>query len=272
MRLYLFPLIGFFGVGCADVATPIRPPIDPLLIANGAPTGPAAFASVGALLYDFNRDGIYNGDDALCTGALISPTVFLTAAHCVNFFPAGSALHVSFDDQLYPTASSIAAVSYAYPDRSTLHPSDPGDLAVVVLPAGSTAGLTPYSVAPAGHLNALSAKGGLVGASFVNAGYGTVPSRTGPPSFSYDGVRRASTSRFSALNGPFLGLLMQSAATGQGGDCYGDSGGPKFVAGDPQRIVAVVSWGDRQCRGISSNYRVDLPAARAFLANYVTLP
>lgn len=271
------PLASLVAIGlaiaCADPGAPTARPIEPLLVTNGAPTGPAAFQAVGALLYDFNRNGAWDGDDALCTGALIAPTVFLTAAHCVNWLPAGSALAVTFDDALYPALTpAVAAASFHYADRRSLRPSDPGDVAVVILAAGSTTGITPYQLAPAGHLDQLARRGGLIGSMFVNVGYGTTAARTGAPAFGYDGTRKVSRSRFSALNDPFVGLLMQSAATGEGGDCYGDSGGPKFVDGDLQRIVAVVSWGDRPCRGVSYNYRVDLPAARAFLAQFVTLP
>jgi len=48
---------------------------------NGTPTG-TTYGAVGALLFDYNKDGVLNGDHPVCTGGLISPTVFLTAAHC----------------------------------------------------------------------------------------------------------------------------------------------------------------------------------------------
>src|SRR5512139_725148 len=102
MRYLTLAVVAAVLAGCSDPAatTGVRP-VDPLLINNGTPTG-SAYGAVGVLLYDFNQDGVYDGDDALCSGSLISPTVFLTAAHCVNFFPAGTTLRVSFDDDLYP--------------------------------------------------------------------------------------------------------------------------------------------------------------------------
>jgi hypothetical protein len=273
MRLLTLMATAAALVACADpVVSPASRPIDPLLINNGVPTG-SSYGAVGALLYDFNADGVYDGDDAICTGSLVSPTVFLTAAHCVNFFPAGTVLRVSFDDDLYPVASGvIVATGYAYASRVGISPSDPADVAVVFLPAGSTAGITPYSLPPANHLDDLALQGGLVGQLFVNVGYGVAAARTGPLRYSYDGVRKVSRSRFNSLNGPWLTLLMQEGATGEGGDCYGDSGGPKFVDGAPGTVVAVVTWGDRVCRATSFDYRVDTPVARAFLGQYVTLP
>ena len=66
----------------------------PQFIVNGEPTGNRLYGNVGALYYDFNENGRVDGDDLVCTGSLISETVFLTAAHCVEFLPAGSQLYV----------------------------------------------------------------------------------------------------------------------------------------------------------------------------------
>src|SRR6185436_15691405 len=50
----------------------------------------------------FNGNGKVDGDDEDCTGSLISPTVFLTAAHCVEFLAPGTQVYVSFEPKLYP--------------------------------------------------------------------------------------------------------------------------------------------------------------------------
>jgi hypothetical protein len=75
-----------------------------------------------------------------------------------------------------------------------------------------------------------------------------------------------------ALTPNWLGLRMNAAATGYGGDCYGDSGGPKFLASDPTTILAHVVTGDVNCRATTWAYRVDTPAAREFLSQFVALP
>jgi hypothetical protein len=276
------------AAGCADQAPPMEPdatepraaPDRPSFINNGVPTGDD-FASVGALLYDFNQDGVIDGDDLVCSGSLVAPTVFLTAAHCVILFPAGTPLYVSFSPDLYDEPIVIPATGFTYDPRFPLHHTPAGplaiaggryDLALVFLPAEDVAYLTPLQLPPAGALSALAAQGGLNGHHFINVGYGVDAAPSGPPSFVYDGVRKWSLSPFMALQPTWLGLLMNQHATGQGGDCGGDSGSPKFLEGNTTTIYAIVSWGDRVCRATSWDWRLDTPQARSFLGQYVVLP
>ena len=264
-----------FAVACADRGAPTGPSaVDaPNAIYGGEPTGARQFASVGALLYDFDRNGIINGDDEDCTGSLISATVFLTAAHCVEFFPKNAQLYVSFAPDLYATGIKvIAATGFAFDPAYGHDNADLHDLAVVFLPAGATKGMTAYKLPVAGYLGAISAKGALSKATFYNVGYGTGNTATGVPGFPYDGVRKVSVSEFSALEPNWLQLLMNTNATGTGGDCYGDSGGPKFLTSDPTTVLATVTTGDYVCRATTKDYRLDTPSARAFLGQFVALP
>jgi hypothetical protein len=274
-----FPLVASLALAVAACAEPAQPtaaaPVSddrPSLIVNGTPTG-SSYGSVGALLYDFDGNGKINGDDALCTGSLISPTVFLTAAHCVEFFPAKAQLWVSFDDELYPAPKRvIKATGFVYDKRYNHDFAHMYDLAVVFLPESGTKGVAPLDLPPAGYLDALAAKGSLAKTMFVNVGYGTSASKRGIPLFGYDGVRKFSLSEFMSLQPTWLGLLMNSSATGEGGDCYGDSGGPKFIDGKPNMVVATVTTGDTPCRATSWDWRLDIPASRDFLGQYVALP
>jgi hypothetical protein len=180
---------------------------------------------------------------------------------------------VSFAPDLYAkNIKTIKAVSYAWDpayghDNANLH-----DLAVIILPDGSTKGLTPYRLPTLGELDALQAQNGLKDAVFYNVGYGTSATRTGQPGFPYDGKRSYSQSVFSSLQPYWLELLMNTSATGLGGDCYGDSGGPKFLSTNMGVVYATVTTGDMNCRATTKDYRTDTQSARDFLGQFVKLP
>ena len=262
-----------FAAACSDKPASIAAPHSASLIVNGQPTG-NLYPNVGALLFDYYRNGI-SGDDEWCTGSLITPTIFLTAAHCVvsSYTPPGSQFYVSFSPDLFVGSFTyIAATGYVFDpeyghDVANLH-----DLALVFLPRNSTRGITPLHLPPAGYLDGLKAQGTINSLNFVNVGYGTSATRTGPPDFPFDGKRSYSQSEFMSLRPTWLGLLMNTSATGLGGDCYGDSGGPKFIEGNSTMIVATVTTGDYPCRATTWDWRLDTPEARGFLGQYVRLP
>jgi secreted trypsin-like serine protease len=269
-------VVSAFASACSErPARSVTAPRTPSFIVDGTPTGAGSFGGVGALLFDFNHDGVLNGDDELCTGSLIAPEVFLTAAHCVvdPSTPPGSQFYVSFAPDLYAgKIKVIKATGYTFDpgyghDEANLH-----DEAVIFLPKGSTKGITPYTLPRAGAPDQLAAKGGLTRAIFINVGYGTSASRTGQPSFPYDGKRSMSEAEFSSLQPNWLLLSINTRSTELGGDCFGDSGGPKFLVGDGSTVYATVTGGDAVCRATSKDFRTDTPTARAFLGQFVPLP
>ena len=239
-------------------------------IVNGVPTG-SSYGNVGAVMFDFRSDGL-DADDWFCTGSLISPTVFLTAAHCLEFLPANAQVYVTFAPSAADgVASAIPASAFHFDPLYGHDSANPHDIGVVILPAKRTRGITPMQLPPAGYLDQLAAQNGLKDAKFINVGYGGDVATTGQPIISYDGVRKWSTSTYMALEANWLWLSM-TAATGDGGDCYGDSGGPKLLASNPNMVLALVVTGDANCRATTKDYRVDSPTARAFLGAYVALP
>ena len=136
---------------CDTSETPFTPRAEsPQFIVNSQPTG-ASYGSVGALYYDFNGNRRIEGDELVCTGSLISATVFLTAAHCVEFLPSGAQVYVSFDDTAFPRPSqTIAATDFAW-DPGYAHDSgDYHDIGVVLLPANATRGMKPFHLPKAG--------------------------------------------------------------------------------------------------------------------------
>jgi hypothetical protein len=79
-------------------------------------------------------------------------------------------------------------------------------------------------------------------------------------------------SGFNSLNNTFL-RLSQNPAVGNGGTCFGDSGGPNFLNYNGARLlVAITITGDTVCRSTNVDYRTDTASARNFLAPYVALP
>jgi len=241
-----------------------------MAISNGEPDEDG-HPNVGA--FAIKRDGVYV---LRCTGTLISPTVFLTAGHCTAFLRASGSneVYVTFDSQLTQAGNFIVSSEfYTHPNFG----HDWGnhyDLGVIILPEGSTEGITPATLAEEGLLDTLAAKGGLHGQDIINVGYGGVPDwKQAPPSISFDGIRRVSTSLFMGLTKSWLKLLMNNDATDEGGTCYGDSGGPHFLqTNDGEILIATTSGGDHVCRAVNDNYRLDIPEARQFLSEFLILP
>jgi len=244
-------------------AAPVR------AISNGEPD--FDHPNVGAL-------GVKFGDSRfiVCSGTLIAPNVFLVAAHCIAGLQAEH-VFVTLDVDIFAPYTTIEASELHY-DPAFLHINlgDSHDLGVVILSEDVTdwqgVHVTPAQLAPAGLLDELAMRGGLRATSFVNVGYGFSSTfQGGPPRFEIDGVRNASTSPFKGLTLTLLKQLMNTSATGEGGVCFIDSGGPKFLPGT-NTIVAVEKGGDAVCRAESVAYRLDIPQARAFLGQFVTLP
>ena len=75
--------------------------------------------------------------------------------------------------------------------------------------------------------------------------------------------------------GPGYLRLSQNPARGNGGTCYGDSGGPNFLgAGSTETdiIAGITITGDSLCKSTNVVYRLDTESARTFLGQFVTLP
>ncbi len=212
-----------------------------------------------------------------CTGTLIAPTYFLTAAHCVAPLQQfGITLDgVTFDPAYDPSTSTVIPAQAVAVDPAFGHDQgDLHDLAVITLARAFDA---PPAVLPtAGLLDRLAAQGGLRDQQFTNVGYGAIGIAFGGgfPVPILDPVRRFSTSPFMALTQTVLRLLMNTNATGEGGTCNFDSGSPHFLnTGSGDVLAAITSEkADVACAANGFNYRLDTPSARAFLGQFVTLP
>jgi len=249
------------AVGLALVAAALLP-AGASAITNGTPDG-SGHPEVGALLAP---QAYSDGTWETCTGTLISTTVFLTAAHCDQ---GVSRVAVTFDSSYNAsTGTTHWGTWHADPNYNKAQ-SDPQDIAVVVFD-DPVAGITPARLPEAGTLGNLKA-----GTRFTAVGYGaqSVTVDQGP-TFHYADIRYVAAGGLNALNPSWLRVSM-NPARGDGGTCYGDSGGPNFLgAGTTETniVAGTTITGDYVCRATNVDYRLDTPSARAFLGQFVTLP
>jgi Trypsin len=201
-----------------------------------------------------------------CTGTLISSTVFLTAAHCE--IPGATQVKVTFDSAFHYPGTTYTGTWHADP-AYTQSQNDPNDIAVIVL--SSSPGIAPARLPAAGSNATLPND-----QQFTSVGYGTSSAVNGPggQTFPIDDVRHYAVGTLSSITPSWL-RISQNASTGNGGTCYGDSGGPNFLgAGSSETniIAATTITGDTPCRSTNVDYRLDTAPARAFLAGYVPIP
>jgi hypothetical protein len=185
----------------------------------------------------------------------------------VNLAPA-------YDEDSTSLAGLVAASDYVgNPLFGSGGASDTHDIAVVLL-AQAPAGISPARLPTVGLLDQLKAAHELDDQTFTAVGYGTVreDKTGGPHSLFFDGVRRYALQHALNLEKAWL-LLSMNPSTGNGGTCYGDSGGPHFLGGvDSDLVVSITITGDAWCRATDKTYRLDTPAARDFLDDFVALP
>jgi hypothetical protein len=235
-------------------------------ITGGTPDG-STHPEVGGLVADHAYS---DGTWLYCSGTLISPTVFVTAAHCGD--PGQTTARVTFSPA-YQDGDKTYSGSYRPDPAYTGAQSDPHDIAVVVF-AKAIKGIPPATLPRAGLLDDLKKAGTLQGSTFTSVGYGSYDPQNGPGGFTYryDDVRQQAHGSYNSLTQAWLKLSL-NASTGNGGTCYGDSGGPNFLGGsDSSLLVATTITGDVQCVSTNVDYRLDTASARAFLGKYVSLP
>jgi trypsin len=257
MRKLLLGAILAFGilVGGADAIT-----------TNGFPDN-GQHPNVGAIMVPA-RSGV--GYREVCSGTLVSPSVFLTASHCTAFLESDPRPEfVTFDEtDVEPFPAGLI------PATAMTNPSYRGgsreDVSVMVLSTPVT-NITPAQLPPLGYLDSL----GLDQSTKLTVvGYGTsekviIKGENGPQ-FPFEGDRGYGIGSFNALTPQWL-KMSQNAAHGDSGACYGDSGGPTFLGAAPNDgdiILAVTTTGDVPCYSTNVASRTDTPSARAFLLTF----
>jgi secreted trypsin-like serine protease len=239
-------------VALLSMATPAH------AITNGELDG-TQHPNVGALVSPTQYS---DGTWLYCSGTLISPTVFLTAAHCDE---GTASVTVTFDTAYVDGDKTYTGTWYADPLYNQKQ-DDPHDIAVVVFDK-PIKGITPARLPAEDSLSDLSGS-----QQFTSVGYGAYEVTKGPGGhqYLYNDVRMVATGTLNAVNPAWLRISM-NPATGNGGTCYGDSGGPNFL-GTTDIVAATTITGDAVCRSTNVTYRIDTASARAFLGQFVTLP
>ena len=231
-----------------------------LAITYGQPDG-NNHPNVGALV------GTFDGQTRpYCSGNLISPTRFLTAAHCDI---GTSEVTLTFESG-YTSKSKLYEGTFYGDPLYNQSQSDPHDIAVVVFEK-PIRGIEPAHLPNLGQFESVAKD-----QKFTTVGYGgqEALNQPGGPLIGHLNTREYAVSTFDAL-GPGYLRLSQNPATGDGGSCYGDSGGPNFLgAGSKETdiIAGITITGDALCKSTNVIYRLDTESAREFLGKYVALP
>ena len=212
----------------------------------------------------------------MCSGSLISPTVFLTASHCRSFVESTGQTDIwdTFDSSFTSKSKLLHGTMQTNPLYNQSQ-SDPQDIAVITLDRPVT-NIAPAQRPKAGLLDEMKAEGSLRDQLFTSVGYGIQEPTTGPGGITHEFPmeRWYAAGQFSALNDVWL-RIAQTQATGDGGTCSGDSGGPQFLGAGAIETpiqVSITITGDVECFATNVDYRLDTPQARAFLGGFVSLP
>ena len=242
---------------------------------------------VGLILF-YSDDGRFR-----CSATLVSPTVNVTAAHCtqgtlgktlVTFtsviaetppsgFPIAANPGAGFTAAEITNAGFISGTAYTHPAYSDFTDMDNwNDVGVIVLDAPLAAHGSDYpAIASIGTLDAI-VNGQLSKTIFTAVGYGTeirkpLEGPQKPQPMTYPLLRRYVDMPGQKLTPQILQTNGNpNDVRGTGGTCFGDSGGPVYLAGE---LVAVTSYGyTSNCRYLGGYQRLDIPVVSDWLATF----
>ena len=251
-------------------------------ITNGDPDGDN-HPYVGLLVFDYAP----GHPGWRCSGSLIAPNVVLTAGHCTDGAVAArvwfleDVTYAKVPYPLYPFggpgSGAIEGTPHTNPDfcigcGNGLPGFAHRDVGVVVL--DEPVYMDEYAELPdAGLVDTLRNKTGI---DFV--GYGVQEQIMGYPGENpydrWEGLRVRLYAPSQLVSGKFVHSdefmkLSLNAAQGDGGTCFGDSGGPDLLGGTTT-VLAVNSYVTNvNCSGVGYSARVDIPEVLEWIEGFM---